>query len=319
MTALSKSNVVKLAFSRDLQPEQLSLDYLYAREAQSYEIGYAARMQVQCAIPYSKPTTNEYERVSGNFILSLVAPSRYGLPYGILPRVISLWAISTVARTKQRRLYAGENISELLRMLGMEASGGPNGSRTRFREQLKRLAASSISVSYDNGKHWALSKVDIFSEASWMIEENEDGPNQWRPELLLGEKFFQEAVTKPVPIDLRVVNYIRREGASPLALDIYAWLTYRNSYLERRTDIPWEKLEAQFGTDFGGRSAAVTPIRGGKTSALQGDRRHRFAFRELFKTQLRNVIQYYPAKVELTDTGIKLIPSATSIPTLLKS
>lgn len=312
---VNKSNLVKLAFSRELQPEQLTLDYIYGRDAQSFEIGYMARMQVQCAMPYTEPKSNEYERRSGNFILNLISPSRYGLPYGILPRVISLWATSTVARTKQRRLYAGETISELIRMLGMEASGGRNGSRTRFREQLKRMAASSISISYDNGQHWALSKVDIFSDMAWMLEDKVEETSHWSPELILGEKFFQEAVMKPVPIDLRVVNYIRRHGASPLALDIYAWLSYRNSYLERMTDISWEKLEAQFGTNFGGR-ANVVSIEGKQPKAIGGDRRHRFAFRELFKSQLKTVISYYPAKVVLRDTGLRLIPSATSVPTL---
>ena len=37
---------------------------------------------------------------------------------------------------------------------------------------------------------------------------------------------------------------------SPLALDIYFWLTYRMSYLQKDTLIPWEFLQMQFGAYY---------------------------------------------------------------------
>lgn len=37
---------------------------------------------------------------------------------------------------------------------------------------------------------------------------------------------------------------------SPLALDIYCWLTYRASYLRRPTEIPWTALALQFGAGY---------------------------------------------------------------------
>ena len=37
---------------------------------------------------------------------------------------------------------------------------------------------------------------------------------------------------------------------SPMALDLYSWLTYRMSYLERLTGIPWGALQLQFGADY---------------------------------------------------------------------
>jgi len=52
-----------------------------------------------------------------------------------------------------------------------------------------------------------------------------------------------------VPIDLRVLKVLR----SPMALDIYCWLTYRNSYLRKPSRIPWGALAAQFGADYQAR------------------------------------------------------------------
>ncbi len=37
---------------------------------------------------------------------------------------------------------------------------------------------------------------------------------------------------------------------SPLALDLYTWLTYRMSYLRKPTLIPWKGLQAQLGADY---------------------------------------------------------------------
>jgi hypothetical protein len=37
---------------------------------------------------------------------------------------------------------------------------------------------------------------------------------------------------------------------SPIALDIYFWLTYRMFYLHRDTVIPWPLLQMQFGADY---------------------------------------------------------------------
>jgi hypothetical protein len=56
-----------------------------------------------------------------------------------------------------------------------------------------------------------------------------------------------------VPIDLRAYKALR---GSPLAMDIYTWLTYRMSYTTRRTrPIRWEALMGQFGSRFTGEGA----------------------------------------------------------------
>lgn len=39
----------------------------------------------------------------------------------------------------------------------------------------------------------------------------------------LGEDFFKMVTASPVPVDMRALRALKR---SPLALDLYAWLTY---------------------------------------------------------------------------------------------
>jgi len=37
---------------------------------------------------------------------------------------------------------------------------------------------------------------------------------------------------------------------SPLALDVYCWLTYRLCYLKTKTEVPWPALRGQFGARY---------------------------------------------------------------------
>ncbi len=79
---------------------------------------------------------------------------------------------------------------------------------------------------------------------------NPSQPNQgamYNSTLTLNEDFFNEVVSRPVPIDLRAIKALKR---SPLALDIYSWASYRMSYLNKSVVIPWEVLRSQFGSNY---------------------------------------------------------------------
>jgi Plasmid encoded RepA protein len=62
----------------------------------------------------------------------------------------------------------------------------------------------------------------------------------------LSQRFFEQLVEAPVPLDLRAIRALKR---SPLSLDLYAWATRRVSYLKRPLRISW----ASFQLSFGGR------------------------------------------------------------------
>lgn len=66
-------------------------------------------------------------------------------------------------------------------------------------------------------------------------------------QVTLGERFYTIARSGSVPLDAGILDGL---GRSPLALDAYAWLTYRVARLERETVIPWRSLEIQFGAEY---------------------------------------------------------------------
>lgn len=122
---------------------------------------------------------------------------------------------------------------------------------------------------------------------------------RWQSSVLLSDGFYEECVTNPVPVDLRAYRALK---GSPLAMDIYAWLTYRMSYLRKQTPpIPWEALYMQFGS---GLSANTKD-----PAMVVRD------FKKAFLKALQVVQVVYPeARVDDTTKGLILRPSPTHIP-----
>jgi hypothetical protein len=69
----------------------------------------------------------------------------------------------------------------------------------------------------------------------------------WKSTVTLSTDFFNEIISRPVPVDMRALKLLKR---SPMSLDTYFWLTYRLSYLQKDTVIPWQLLQMQFGADY---------------------------------------------------------------------
>ena len=60
----------------------------------------------------------------------------------------------------------------------------------------------------------------------------------------LGEKFFNEIIQHPVPLDMNTLTALKR---SSLGLDLYLWLVYRTFTLRAPQRITWRQVYRQFG------------------------------------------------------------------------
>jgi hypothetical protein len=263
-------------------------------------IGYMARMLVQASLPYSDPgDVPAWGRRNGAFSLVMQPgmsldddsqPKSIGMPYGSLPRLLLAWLSTEAVRTREPVVILGDTLSAFMRELDLIPTGGRWGSITRLRSQMMRLFSASISCTYNGEGHWANSGIRIADEAHlWWDPKQPHQAMLWRSTVTLGSKFFDELISHPVPVDMRALKALRR---SPMALDMYCWLTYRMSYLRIETVIPWATLAAQFGADYG---------------RLRN-------FKSAFLASLRKVLIVYPATgVVPTITGLMLRPSRTHI------
>jgi hypothetical protein len=254
----------------DREPERLERDVLMAAlpvsakanlelAAAAYEqevrdavaanaLGFYARLFVQAGMPHTDPHKSQHVRSNGALTLTMMAPAIVGLPYGSLPRLLLSWVTTEAVRHKQRRLLLGNTLRAFMNQLGLNPTGGRRGDITRLRNQMRRLFASSINCTYEGPAGWAMANVNVADRAElWWDPKHPDQLDLWDSTVTLGERFFEEIIKRPVPIDTRALKALTR---SPLAIDLYVWLTYRMSYLQQPTTVPWELLALQTGAHY---------------------------------------------------------------------
>jgi len=253
-------------------------------------LGFMARAMVQATLPHKKVEGNEFERRNGAFTLSLLAPAKIGLPYGSIPRLLLAWVTTEAVKTQSRELELGDSMSAFMAELGLSPTGGARGDITRLKNQSRRLFASTVTASYqDKEKTEDIGYRLADRSLLWWHAKEPEQVGLWKSSVTLSERFFNEVIDRPVPIDMRAIKALKR---SPMALDIYTWLTYRVSYLKRPTMIPWSALALQFGSNY-------AQIR---------------QFKAAFLTELRKVVTVYGrVQVEAADTGLIVKPSLTHI------
>ena len=266
----------------------LAIEDEQAQEAGA--LGFMARAMVQATLPHRKVEGTEFIRKNGKFSLSLLAPSNIGLPYGSMPRLLLAWVTTEAVKTKSRELELGGSMAAFMAELGLTPTGGANGSITRLKNQTRRLFSATVTASYEDDKQIADIGYRLADKSVlWWHSKDPEQAGLWRSTVTLSEHFFNEVIDRPVPVDMRAIKVLKQ---SPMALDIYTWLTYRASYLKRPTAIPWSSLALQFGSDY---------------SRLRD-------FKQAFLDELKKVVLVYgQVQVDATELGLIVKPSLTHI------
>lgn len=315
---------VKRNKQQDLQAEILSINEISPWKS-SPGVGYVPRVLVQATLPYREPKGDAYQyswsRKSGELILSIqpgleenVIESRRlgrpvmqprGYPYGTIPRLFLIWVMTYVKEYQTRTLHLGESARDFMNAMGIEAKGGHDYRRVR--DQLTRLLTARISVTYANKDKRTGLENEGFDHISiadkgdlWWRPIGSDGQDStdqtfvFRSVLTLSERFYSEVLASPVPIDMRRLRLFK---ASPMAIDLYCWLTYRNYALcekkQPQVFVPWSALQQSFG----------------------GGSEHGPKFAQSFKQAYERVCEMgYAPRVEFDKRGVMLYQSAPDVP-----
>jgi len=276
-----------------LVAEALAIEAQEAKEAGA--LGYMARILVQATMPHKNTPGTEFKRSNGIFTLTILSPSEVGLPYGTYPRLLLAWLTSEAVKTKSPELVLGPTLSGFMNELGLIPAGGRWGTIGRLRDQMRRLFSSTVSCTAElnTEEDMGMGFRVVLKYHLWWDPKTPDQAALWLSTVTLSQDFFKEIVDRPIPIDMRALEALKR---SPLALDIYCWLTYRMSYLNKKTEIPWPALKAQFGAGYPDTKLGV---------------RH---FKSKFLYHLQKILVVYPAaKVSEGKYGLVLRPSAPHI------
>ena len=236
---------------------EIRLDRATAKDA-----SFLARQFVQATLPHADPKVDTWRRVNGNFALGLQAGfnpktgESYGLPYGIIPRLLLFWITTEALRTNNPRLELGKSLADFMRQVGLDpAHGGPRSDAARLKEQMQRLFQARISFMQDleEGDEQGSAWINLQISRRGVLWWNPKSPEQttlWNSFIDLETDFFEALKAAPIPTDARILKAIKR---SPLALDLYALLCYevfRVNRTGRARLIPWHGLVKQLGADY---------------------------------------------------------------------
>lgn len=232
------------------------------------DAAYIARQLVQATLPHTDPKANTWSRKNGTYTLSLQTGftsngEAVGLPYGVIPRLLTFWIVSEAVRTKEPVLQLGNNLAAFMREVGLNPNtgGGKRSDAHRLHEQMRRYFGARIAFYEElsaNGR--AGEAVEYMQVAKgytlwWDVKTPHQG-DLWGSTVKLDREFFEAITSAPVPVDVRALRALKR---SPLALDLYALCCYeahRVSKSGRSRVIPWRALMRQLGADYEGAHAA---------------------------------------------------------------
>lgn len=150
-------------------------------------------------------------------------------------------------------VFLGKTISETERLFNIPRSTGNNGNRKRFISMLRSLFYCRIRVRVDNATIPECNVFDIntinpgfYGYISWENAKKNNLSGSW---IKLDDNFFKYYVKRRgFPIDL---GGLIGMSNSPLAMDLYLWITYRlNASRKRNLEISWEILRGIFGANY---------------------------------------------------------------------
>ena len=266
------------------------VDQLVGARETAPDTGFMARLMMLCSLPRTNPGRQlQYKRVNGPYPLIMTAVGQTGLPFGNLSRLLLAWVCTEAVHTQSRELFLGPSLSGFMRKLGIAPVGC---ARTRLRNQMRRLFNAHIQQAYEDKQVSASVNSPIASRTGfWWNERKPGGLGLWDSKIELGEKFFNEIIRHPVPLDMNILKALKR---SPLGLDLYLWLIYRNFSLENPLQLSWARLYGQFGG----------------TPANAGDNRTVDYFRTDCLRELKKIKMAWPGLNYVTAQGVLiLLPS----------
>ena len=274
------------------------VDHLVGASEADPDVGFMGRLLALCSLPRTNPgNRHQYKRVNGPYALVMIAGPDNKLPYGNIPRLLLAYICTEAVRTRSRVLVLGGSFSKFMRKLGMkDDSGSPRGDRTRVRNQMDRLFNANVRLTYEdqNGKQFISSNIADRGELWWNLKRP-DVPTLWESKIELGEKFFEEIIAHPIPLDMNTLKALKR---CTLGLDLYLWLVCRTFGLTRPLQLSWTSLYRQFDGD---------PVKRGDNNTVQN-------FRRKVLRELKKIKSAWPDLNYATARGVLILrPSKPAI------
>lgn len=281
------------------------------------ELSFLHRGFAQVGLPLRKQADNDklWVRSDGLFTLT-VKGDRFaydgmrevsvGVPYGTKARLLMVYIASELKdprRASDNPMIEFGRITEWLRTVGVNPTGGPHGSISAVKEQLFRLAFAQFTMvrrhvdRNEPDQVWfeseRLFRGGFFKDTDFdMWNEGRLSKLSWPKGLLLTSNSHERIRSQSIPIS---TVRLRQIADSAAAMDLFFWLSYRLPRITHgdRITVSWQDLMVQFG----------------QKAPFTSD------FRKAIKPALKAALAAYPeANVEESAKGLVLRRSDPAVP-----
>lgn len=253
-----------------VRPVQQDLDLFPGQETQ---LVWSPAFLAQTCLPYSELSSGDlvngaYVRKNGNLTMRVFSPfGASGIPYGKFPRQFLIWLGNVMVYRPdlidEEWLRIKMPFRSFCKEVGIDSSRGVRGSGRGFVEQMRRLMTCDFLMAWETQtktteKTVKRSQILKFSvstamDISWV--EGEDRPREWldgpQSGFRLSKDFISHMRDNRMALNPDHVAVLCK-GKSPLRLDTYLFLAYRNYGLvssgHQQAPVTWDQLMGQFGS-----------------------------------------------------------------------
>ncbi len=213
------------------------------------DIAFTHSIFCQVGLPRRQTEGASFKRQFGNAWICVSAgyldegqgPVLQPVPYGPAPRHLMAYMNTYAIRHRTREIPIGEDITDLLRLIGQENQGGNRYKTARL--HLHALAASRVQLGY-RGRTFNDQPIEQFD--AWSSDGSTRN-RRWPGVLLLSKSYYESLKGAGVPIDRRALRAI---GGAALDIDVYTWLAHRLTQIDQPQTISWRALQDQFGDEY---------------------------------------------------------------------
>lgn len=269
-------------------------------------ITYTSHLQAQFSLPYADPgPATEWRSTSGPHTLILSASPSHrpdgsvtaALPYGNTPRLLLMWLTTQAVLTGSPTIELGDSLRSFVAQVGVPTANA--AQRRNLLDQLARVVALRYTMATEthtdaNGYRGVLYRSVADEAHVWFSRgDASSDATLLTSQVTLSDRYFEEFVSRAIPLSTQHLVALQRKGAQGLTLDIYAWLAYRTHGLSDPFTVPWASIATQFGA---------------ASYARQRD------FRSRFREALGKVLAVHDGfRVQANESGLLLLPGKSPI------
>ena len=214
-----------------VQPKTLEQEIEEALKEEQEEIWYQFSTFATHTFPQNKTEINELVTEYPNNKLSI--ESVKGIPYGGVARLIVLYINSMAVKYRSREISIGKSIKEFVENLGYKPNYKEGKINEQVLQQLEKLFHTTFVLTQTKKTQSADDMHTIQTEdfrfhlfdSKFTLEQVKSNLNEKAvASVVLSEAYYREILAHPVPLSLETIKALKK---SPLALDLYAFISYR--------------------------------------------------------------------------------------------